>query len=221
MNNDHLWSAIGKILAIIGGIAGIIKIIESFTSPKGKLTASVQSVPFILPTPPKDKLSSIGGFKSLWVAVLRNSGSKSCEGAMIILPDSSIAKIDRAGLDIEFRNLKDGVIELGTIKPKEEIRIYAWNAWGHGDLAEVRLSYASGVGKIFPRADAPKFCHDIETTLPYFWSMISVGIVGGAIGLVLVLCVEWIKKPTILPQANTSITTNSSSTQITNTSSAK
>lgn len=221
MNNDQLWSGIGKILTVIGGIVGVIKIIEWFTSPKGKLTASVQKVPFMLPAPPKESLSSIDRFNSLWVVVLRNSGGKSCEGAKIILPNSSIANIKRAGVDDEFRNLKDGVIELGTINPKEEIRIYAWIGWGFGGLEEVRLSYTSGVGKILPRADAPKFCHDIEMILPSSLKMILVGIVGGAIFGVLVHSIEWISKPAIPSQANTSISTNSSPTPITNSSSVK
>jgi len=219
MNNEQLWSAVGKILAIIGGIVGVIKIVEWFTSPKGKLTASVQIVPFVLPSAfGTDKLSD---YRQMWIAVVRNAGSKPCEGVTLMMPNAVIARIARAGSDTEHRKLKDGVIELGAIKPKEELTINAWIQWGFSDFGDVRLSYTSGVGKILPRADAPKFCHDIERMFPTFFSLVPFLLIAVVFGLVTPVLVERIKsKPNIAPQTNAPVTTNASQTPITNTLSA-
>jgi hypothetical protein len=217
MSNDQLWSVIGKFLAIIAGVTGVIKIIEWLTSPKGKLTASIQIVPFVLPDSPKDNQDFL---RCMWVAVVRNPGSKRCEEALFIIPEAERARIDRAGSDIQYRQLKDGIIELGTINPKEKITIYGWGRSLFRDFENVRLSSSSGIGKVLPRADAPKFCHDIEKTFPYFLKGFLTSILIGILFFILFSIIIWLSKPAIPPQANTSSPTNSSPSQITNTSSA-
>src|ERR1043166_4732351 len=164
MSKDQIWTYILKLLAVVGGILSVIKIIEWFTSPRAKLTASIQVVPFERPEAPKNNEDQFQIDQYMWVVVVSNSGKKPCEGTCLVLPDVTTAKINRVGSSPEYKSLMHGVIELGTIKPREKIEIRGWTrawnsyAWRHFD--QVQLSYNSGLGRILPRADAPKFCRD-------------------------------------------------------------
>jgi hypothetical protein len=181
MNGDEIWSFTGKALAIIGGVVGVIKIIEWYTSPKGKLTAIVENVPFELPEIKKSALDNFSRNRAMWIVVVSNNGSKSCAETALTLPDTSVAIIQRAGADKELRQLKDGIIELGIIKPKEKINVFAWSSWP-ADFDKVSLSHAAGLGKVLARASAPKFIHDIEAVVKFFKPMMFWAVLGGLVG---------------------------------------
>jgi hypothetical protein len=147
MSSDQIWSLIGKFLAIIGGIAALIKIIEWISSPRQKLIASVESVPFELPEPSSSKLS---GFHSMWIISMRNKGKKPCDGISLVLPNAELARISRVGAVVEYRKLTDGAISLGSLNPSESVALRAWASWGFNadNPTKVRLSHNAGIGTI-------------------------------------------------------------------------
>lgn len=179
MNSDQFWSVIGKILALVGGIAAFIKIIEWVSSPRQKLVASVESVPFELPES-KGVLEKFTAFHSMWIVKIQNNGTKSCEGVNLVLPNAAMVCISRAGVADEYRKLTDGVISLGTLNPLDVIHLKAWSGFGlySSDPTEAKLAHNAGVGVIRARASAPKIFHDLEFFLPVF-KFIAIGCVVG------------------------------------------
>jgi hypothetical protein len=68
MTSDQVWSIVGKILAPLGGVAGIFAIYERIFSPKGKLHATVSRTRFLLPKIVNDQYANAA--KLRWASTL-------------------------------------------------------------------------------------------------------------------------------------------------------
>lgn len=182
MNSDQIWSIVGKALALIGGVVGVIKIVESITSPRGKLLATVQRVPFVQPDAPlKEPPSYLNvtpqqindvkryliddDFRFMWIVSIRNLGKKPCDQVKLLLPDAELACISREGKTQEYRKLVHGVISLDTLGPAEVIELFAWADSSWISIDKVRLSHSSGMGKVLIKLPASRFFSDFEDYL--------------------------------------------------------
>ncbi|HEY2328260.1 MAG TPA: hypothetical protein VGI63_00405 [Verrucomicrobiae bacterium] len=212
MSGDEIWSIVGKILAFVGGIAALIKIVEWFSSPQHKLTTSVEAVPFELPER-KNYSNKLSDFASMWIISVANNGKKPCDEITLVLPHAAIARISyRLGTSEEYRELTHGVINLGSLNPSDWISIRAWSPSRVTvyQLADVRISHNAGVGKIRPRATASKYLHDFEENFPLYSKLIFGSAVGVLIAFLVIYGVNWFhgfdKDKT---QSGTYISTNS------------
>jgi hypothetical protein len=166
MSSDQIWSFIGKILAVVGGIAAFIKIIEWVSSPRHKLVAIVQNVLYYpRPIANKPREENYGREPSMWTVSVHNRGKKPCEETTLVLPGAQLVCISREGASEENRELKHGVIALGVINPMETIKINAWGGWWRPGWGDIRLSHNSGIGKLRILLPTGKFFHDVEAIL--------------------------------------------------------
>jgi len=177
MTERH-WAIIGQILlgvTVVGGF--VFSIWRYWQTPTVDLVAEVRFVPFSWPSEVKDTLegledalseglsyseqennpqlktlkdlnsSYVFHFETLWYTVIRNEGELPCKAISLKIPSAKLFKIDRDGADSQFVKAQE-VINLGDLRPKEELIVHAWTSRYFFSIANLRISHESGIGSV-------------------------------------------------------------------------
>lgn len=89
---------------------------------------------------------------------MRNEGTTTASSVSLKLPIVPIAEVKKEGTERKVHSHPE-VLDLGDLQPGQEVSVYAWvdSLFGHGDAKEIRVSHASGVGRIVVRETASPF----------------------------------------------------------------
>ena len=99
-----------------------------------------------------------------WMVVLTNDGSKIAKGVSLQLPNAEYVEIKRPGQEATIASVKE-VIELGNVKPKEKIEVYAWtSSEPYSNLKDdIKLVYEDGTGDVALFEPQSPFWHHLRS----------------------------------------------------------
>lgn len=106
------------------------------------------------------EISSLDG--TYWISV-KNDGNKAVSEVRLIVPNTEIATISRAGID-EYLQPTGDLIKLGNIQPQESIDVIIWTTIrpSRFHTSSIQLTHETGLGKVLVRANARPFAQWID-----------------------------------------------------------
>lgn len=127
-------------------------------------------------------LSNFWGLYGYWDMKISNNGSSELLGVSMKLPKTKFIAINREGKPPEFLHSNE-IIKIGTLQPKEMIKVYAWtDSEPHEYSGErIKLTHNQGVGDITVRTEVGSFWFWMERNyifllifiiLVSFWTMV-------------------------------------------------
>lgn len=99
-----------------------------------------------VPTSVPSDVTNLSGY---WRATVRNMGSQPLQGVRLVLPYTTVVRVEREGAPSAARSI-DSVIELDVVHPRDVVRVTGWSEVEPSLANEnsIRITHANGVGTV-------------------------------------------------------------------------